>query len=73
MQYMLLLYNDETAWAALSDDERGEIVGQYFAFSRQCPHEGVDLALGELRDCRIRCVNGWKSTGAIRRAPRAIR
>jgi len=31
--------------------------GRYFAFSRQCPHEGVDLALGDLRDCRIRCIN----------------
>jgi nitrite reductase/ring-hydroxylating ferredoxin subunit len=31
--------------------------GQYFAFSRQCPHEGVDLAVGDLSNCRIRCTN----------------
>jgi hypothetical protein len=33
VQYMLLIYNDENAWAALSEAERGGIVGEYFAFT----------------------------------------
>ena len=33
MQYMLLIYNDESAWAALAEPERDAIVGEYFAFT----------------------------------------
>ena len=31
MQYLLLIYNDEKEWAALSDDERTAITGEYMA------------------------------------------
>jgi 3-phenylpropionate/trans-cinnamate dioxygenase ferredoxin component len=33
------------------------IDGQYFAFSRQCPHEDVDLKSGTLQGTKIRCNN----------------
>ena len=33
MQYMLLIYTDENAWAGLSEAERGEIFGEYGAFT----------------------------------------
>lgn len=31
--------------------------GRYFAFSRECPHEGADLETGELTGPTIRCLN----------------
>ncbi len=40
MQYMLLIYNDENAWAALSDAERESIVGDYFAFTGEIRESG---------------------------------
>jgi hypothetical protein len=33
VQYLLLIHNDEDAWAALSDEERGAIVGEYLELS----------------------------------------
>src|SRR5581483_166720 len=44
MQYMLLLYNDEKEWAALTDDERTEIVGRYLAFSDSIRESGNYIA-----------------------------
>jgi hypothetical protein len=32
MQYMLLIHNDEQEWAALGDEERNAIIGEYFEF-----------------------------------------
>ena len=40
MQYMLLIYNDEQAWAALSDDDRKAIVGDYMAFTESIRESG---------------------------------
>ena len=40
MQYMLLIYNDENAWAGLSDAERGEIFGEYMAFTGEIRDSG---------------------------------
>jgi nitrite reductase/ring-hydroxylating ferredoxin subunit len=31
--------------------------GQYFAFSRQCPHEEADLKTGVLQGTTVRCSN----------------
>ena len=33
MQYMLLIYDEETAWKNLSEAERGKIFGEYRAFT----------------------------------------
>jgi hypothetical protein len=40
VQYMLLIYNDESAWAALSEAEREAIVGDYFAFTGEIRESG---------------------------------
>ena len=31
--------------------------GRYFAFSRECPHEGADLKSGQLDGTKVRCDN----------------
>jgi hypothetical protein len=41
MQYMLLIYNDENAWQALGDAERGSIVQEYFAFTNGLRESGA--------------------------------
>lgn len=33
------------------------VEGRYFAFARECPHEGADLATGELSGAKLRCEN----------------
>jgi hypothetical protein len=40
MQYMLLIYNDEQAWADLSDEERNAIRGEYFALATELREQG---------------------------------
>jgi hypothetical protein len=44
MQYMLLLYNDEAAWAALSDEERNGIRQEYFALAEDLRENGAYVA-----------------------------
>jgi hypothetical protein len=41
MEYLLLIYNDEKAWAALPDEERAAIIGQYFALSDELRDHGA--------------------------------
>ena len=33
------------------------VEGRYFAFARECPHEGADLETGELSGPKVRCDN----------------
>ena len=33
MQYMLLIYNDETWWERLSEEEGRALMGEYFAYT----------------------------------------
>jgi hypothetical protein len=44
MQYVLLIYNDEQEWAALSDDERRAITGEYMALVKSMGDAYVDGA-----------------------------
>jgi hypothetical protein len=44
MEYMLLIYNDERAWAELDDEERNAIVGEYFALSAELRAAGAYVA-----------------------------
>ena len=44
MQYMLLIYNDEQAWASLAEDERNAIVGEYFALTDELREQGSFVA-----------------------------
>ena len=41
MEYLLLIYNDEKAWAALPDEERAAIIRQYFALSDELRDHGA--------------------------------
>jgi hypothetical protein len=40
MQYMLLIYTDEQAWAALPDDERKAIVREYYSLADELSAQG---------------------------------
>ncbi len=44
MEYMLLIYDDEKAWASLPDDERAAIVADYFALSAELRDRGAYVA-----------------------------
>jgi hypothetical protein len=41
MEYMLLIYTDEQAWAKLSDEARSELVSEYYAVSTEMRESGV--------------------------------
>ena len=41
MEYMLLIYNDENAWASLPDSERNSIIREYFDLTGEMRDHGV--------------------------------
>ena len=41
MQYALLIYDDEAAWAQLSEEEQGRILGEYWALDAALKEAGV--------------------------------
>jgi hypothetical protein len=41
MEFMLLIYTDEKRWAALPEDERNAIKGEYFALTEEMRDHGV--------------------------------
>ena len=41
MQYMILIYDDEKAWATLSEAEAGKIFGAYMEYSKELAKAGV--------------------------------
>src|SRR5919201_3185679 len=49
MQYMLLIYNDEQAWAELPDEERRAIVEEYFALTDELRAAGAYVAGAPLK------------------------
>ncbi|MBC7768366.1 MAG: YciI family protein [Phycisphaerales bacterium] len=48
MQYMLLIYTDESAWAAIAPDDLSEIMGAYMAYSQDLAKAGVLISGDEL-------------------------
>jgi hypothetical protein len=44
MNYMLLIYDDEKLWGSMSDSERGEIFGEYGAFTQELQAKGAFVA-----------------------------
>ncbi|MGH3103337.1 MAG: YciI family protein [Gaiellaceae bacterium] len=44
MQYMLLIYDDETKWGQLSDEESQEIMGAYGAYTQALRDKGAFVA-----------------------------
>ena len=41
MQYMLLIYNDETWWESLSEEEGRAVTGEYFAYTEELRSSGA--------------------------------
>jgi hypothetical protein len=41
MRYMLLIYEDGARWEGLSEEERGRIFDEYFAFTREVQERGA--------------------------------
>ena len=46
MQYMLLVYDDETQWERMSEVEAGALMGEYFAYTDELRSSGA-LVSGE--------------------------
>jgi hypothetical protein len=44
MQYMLLIYGDEQGWGQIPDERRGEIFGEFFAYSEALEKAGALVA-----------------------------
>ncbi len=40
MQYMLLIYDDETQWERMSEDERKAVMGEYSAYTSSLREKG---------------------------------
>jgi hypothetical protein len=49
MQYMLLIYGDESKWAELSPDQLSAEMGAYFAYTQELAKAGVLVAGDELQ------------------------
>ena len=49
MQYMLLIYDDEQVWAALSEDERNGLYAEYGAFTNELREGGVLVGADQLQ------------------------
>jgi hypothetical protein len=52
VKYLALIYSDEGAWEALSDDERTQFYADYMAFSEEGRKAGVVLGGDELEAVR---------------------
>jgi hypothetical protein len=49
MQYMLLIYGEESAWANLTPDQLSQEMGAYFAYTEELQKAGVAVAGHELQ------------------------
>lgn len=49
MQYMLLIYDDEALWERMSEDERGAIMQEYFAFTNELREAGKYVSADPLQ------------------------
>jgi hypothetical protein len=43
-QYMLLIYDDPSAWQSMSDDDRNAVMGEYFAYTNELRDAGAFVA-----------------------------
>jgi hypothetical protein len=44
VQYMLLIHDDPSAWAGMSEDQVNAVMGEYFAYSDAIRKEGILVA-----------------------------
>jgi hypothetical protein len=66
MQYLLLIYGNEAAWAAMPKDEMGAMYGEYFAFTNAIRNEGSYIGGNPLQPTTtattVRVRDGKRST-----------
>jgi hypothetical protein len=43
-QYMLLIYDDPSAWQSLSEEEQNAVMGEYFAYTNELREAGAYVA-----------------------------
>ena len=56
MQYLLLIYDDESVWASMSEEQTQEIMGAYFDYSEKVFGAGVAKA-GDASGTMLREAN----------------
>ncbi len=44
MQYMLLIYDDESVWQSMPEEERNALFGEYFAYTDELRRAGAFVA-----------------------------
>jgi hypothetical protein len=44
MQYMLLIYGDESSWGSRSEEDRGQVIEAYGAFTQELQQAGAMVA-----------------------------
>jgi hypothetical protein len=49
MQYMLLIYDDPSVWAAMSEDERNAYHGEYMTFTHELRETGKLVSADQLQ------------------------
>jgi hypothetical protein len=49
MQYMLLIYDDETQWGRMSEEDRGGVMREYFEYTSQLRDAGAFASGGQLQ------------------------
>jgi hypothetical protein len=49
VQYMLLIYDQESTWAGMSEEERGRYYGEYMKFTDELRENGALVAADQLQ------------------------
>ena len=44
MQYMLLIYDEESVWTGMSEEEQNKVMGEYFAYTEALRESGKYVA-----------------------------
>ena len=44
MQFMLLIYSDESAWTTMPEEQRNAVMGEYFAYTEEVRNAGKYIA-----------------------------
>jgi hypothetical protein len=43
-QYMLLIYDDESVWRSMSEEDRNAVMGEYFSYTEELRNAGAYVA-----------------------------
>jgi hypothetical protein len=44
MQYMLLIYDNESTWSSMSEEDRNTVMGEYFSYTEELRNAGKYVA-----------------------------